>query len=350
MNKKITAVTLIPFLLITLTGCAGIGDKSTSISVIYGITSLFSFLLLVGYCTLVRKKDIYFYLLFISVFVVNSGYFLLSVAPDLTWTLHANRLSYLGSVFLPFSMFMIITNVCRLRRPRYLSWILLGVSIFVFFVAASPGYLDIYYKSVSLKTVNGITLLIKEYGPWHVIYLFYLIAYFAIMIFAIIYADTHKTTYSTAHAVTLLIAVFVNICVWLLEQLIRIDFEFLSVSYIISELFMIAAHLMVQDTEVVKDDPTSNQSEKVPAANEDAAKNVTIEKCNYFKAQISTLTPTEMKIYNLYVEGNGTKNVLQELNITENTLKYHNKNIYSKLGVNSRKELISIALKNQADD
>lgn len=34
---------------------------------------------------------------------------------------------------------------------------------------------------------------------------------------------------------------------------------------------------------------------------------------------------------------------MSELNITENTLKYHNKNIYSKLGVSSRKQLIEIA-------
>ena len=30
------------------------------------------------------------------------------------------------------------------------------------------------------------------------------------------------------------------------------------------------------------------------------------------------------------------------LNIKENTLKYHNKNIYGKLGVNSRKEILEI--------
>jgi DNA-binding CsgD family transcriptional regulator len=32
------------------------------------------------------------------------------------------------------------------------------------------------------------------------------------------------------------------------------------------------------------------------------------------------------------------------LNIKENTLKYHNRNIYNKLGVSSRKQLIELAL------
>ena len=35
-----------------------------------------------------------------------------------------------------------------------------------------------------------------------------------------------------------------------------------------------------------------------------------------------------------------TKDIISQLGITENTLKYHNKNIYSKLGVKTRKELL----------
>ena len=34
---------------------------------------------------------------------------------------------------------------------------------------------------------------------------------------------------------------------------------------------------------------------------------------------------------------------MDEFDITENTLKYHNRNIYSKLGVTSRKELLRYA-------
>ena len=54
-------------------------------------------------------------------------------------------------------------------------------------------------------------------------------------------------------------------------------------------------------------------------------------------------TQTEKLIYDLYINGKSTKEVLEEMNIKENTLKYHNKNIYSKLGVPSRKVLKEIA-------
>lgn len=59
-----------------------------------------------------------------------------------------------------------------------------------------------------------------------------------------------------------------------------------------------------------------------------------------FIDNLATLTPKEEAIFNLYVQGCSTKAIISQLVITENTLKYHNKNIYSKLGVKTRKELL----------
>lgn len=59
-----------------------------------------------------------------------------------------------------------------------------------------------------------------------------------------------------------------------------------------------------------------------------------------FIDNLTTLTPKEEDIFNLYVQGCSTKDIISHLGITENTLKYHNKNIYSKLGVKTRKELL----------
>ena len=59
-----------------------------------------------------------------------------------------------------------------------------------------------------------------------------------------------------------------------------------------------------------------------------------------FIDNLATLTPKEEDIFNLYVQGCSTKAIISQLGITKNTLKYHNKNIYSKLGVKTRKELL----------
>ncbi len=72
---------------------------------------------------------------------------------------------------------------------------------------------------------------------------------------------------------------------------------------------------------------------------------------NSFLVHIHNLTPTERRIFDLYVSGKHAKEIMEIMNIKENTLKYHNKNIYSKLGVSSKKELLRYAvLMNQEEN
>lgn len=346
MNKTLTAC-LLPAALF-LTACTPIGNKTTSMSVIYIVTAVLSLVLLIGYCSLLKKREPWFLLLFSSVFVVNSGYLCLSLSRTLEEALLANRISYLGSVFLPLAMLMTILNIVNIKYKKWLLFIIFPITVFVFLVAASPGYLDIYYKEVTLVNVNGVSVLCKEYGPWHPLYLFYLLANFLVMIIVIIYGKVRKKIESAAHSTIILIAVFVNICVWLLEQLVDIEFEFLSVSYIISELFLLGLYLVIQDNaerlarerELQRQEPVQDYASKHDVTNSSAE---FTEHCRYLSENLHTLTPTENTIYLLYLEGKGTRDVMKELNITENTLKYHNKNIYSKLGVSSRKQLVEYA-------
>lgn len=67
------------------------------------------------------------------------------------------------------------------------------------------------------------------------------------------------------------------------------------------------------------------------------------EEYNFFVENLGMLTPTEHRVYELYLSGNTAKQISEILHITENTLKYHNKNIYSKLGISSRKQLLRFA-------
>ena len=344
-NKSLPAVLLCLLSVILLSGCNPIGSKTTSLSIIYLITTILSLALIAGYFLAIKKKELWFIVLFVSVFVVNVGYYSLSISDTLNEALWANRISYLGSVFLPLSMLMSILKLSKLNYKKWHEWLLLGISIMVFFIAASPGILGIYYKSVTLETINGVSVLHKEYGPWHSVYLFYLLGYFGVMIASVIHAAVKKKIDSTIHALIILAAVFVNICVWLFGQLVNIDFEFLSVSYIITELFLICVYLMIQ----FQDAMIASLQDKLAASHETAAKIVTrnshefVEHLKFFAEQIPTLTASEKSIYDCYVAGMATKEVLAEKDIAESTLKYHNRNLYSKLGVSSRKELLQYA-------
>lgn len=79
-------------------------------------------------------------------------------------------------------------------------------------------------------------------------------------------------------------------------------------------------------------------------------KEIVLEDYEFFLCNLSTLTPAEYKIYELYLSGKTAKEIVDILGITENTLKYHNKNIYSKLGISSRKQLLRFASLKQHQD
>ncbi len=323
-----------------LCGCA-VGDKAAGLSTVYFTAGLLSLLLLVGYIVLVQKKDRWMIVLFLSVFVVNIGYCWLAVAPSLTSALNANRLAYLGSVFLPMSLLMVILHVSKLPVPQHVPWALSVLSVIMFLITATPGILPIYYAQVSLEIIDGVSTLQKVYGPWHVLYLVYLLGYFAVMVAVILQATRKKMLESVVHLVFLAVAAFVNIGVWLIEQLVSIHFEMLSVSYIISEFFLLVLYLMLQ--EIDKRLALVQQAVVDTALPKEESLPYTDEQLAVFCEGLSALTATERTVYELYVQGKSSKDILTLLNIKENTLKYHNRNIYSKLGVSSRKLMLTLA-------
>ena len=344
MKKR--SLGILPLICITLglSGCSSVGDGAASQSIIYGVAAVLSALLLIGCLFLVRKKRQWFVLLFSSVLVVNIGYTVLSVSFGLEMALWANRVSYLGSVFLPLAMLMIILNITNTRTNRWVPISLFSLAVLVFLIAASPGILPIYYKEVSFEIINGVSTLVKVYGPLHPLYLVYLLGYFSAMIAVIIRASIKKTFDSTAHAVIIAMAVFVNIGVWFIEQISSIDFEFLSVSYIITELFLCGVHMVINENQRLRE-LVRQKEEALRATSTDVSRAdrvVSSETMEYFAQGLDTLTSQERQIYEAYLSGTSTKDIMIELNIKENTLKFHNKNLYSKLGVSSRKQLLEV--------
>ena len=146
---------------------------------------------------------------------------------------------------------------------------------------------------------------------------------------------------------------FVNIGVWFIEQITSIEFEMLSVSYIISELFLLGIHLVINEYQRLK--KIVRQIESVQGYSEThtsvsdvmlekpvAEDAVSPERIEIYMLGLKTLTPTERVIHDAYVARVTTKEIMANMNIKESTLKYHNRNLYGKLGVSSRKELLEI--------
>jgi DNA-binding CsgD family transcriptional regulator len=312
----------------------------------YAITLAFAVGLTFAYFTLVKKREFWLSLLYVCVTVVNLGYLLLSVSKTVGFAIFANDVAYLGSVFLSVCMLLTIVKLCgfEVRKAHVITCVALGAIMFA--IIATAGILPWYYKEVSLAFVDGSAKLVKEYGPLHNAYLVYLLGYFSAMIGTIIHSIRRKKHGSYKFAGLIAAVVCGNILVWLIEKFISWEFEFLSVTYIISELVFLFLYWMMQDYVHVDDIPkhTPAQGEQLGVDIATMPMEMKIGKVLLFVKNGEQLVPREREILELILDNKKRKEIAEVLHLSENTVKTYTRTLYSKLNVTCREQLYALLL------
>lgn len=317
-------------------------------TIFYGVTCMLSLLFSVGYFFVDKKQNKWIMYIFVSIFICNSGYLITSISRSLVLALVGNSIAYLGNVFLPFFMFMLILDVCNIKHSTVLKYILLVIGLFMLFIATTGGYLPIYYKEVSLKILNDGTRLIKEYGVLHNLYFVYLAGYMTTMIVTIAYSVVKKKTNSKMQAIFLLVIVIGNMLVWLIEQFVEHQFEFLCLSYIINEMLLLLMYGILREYEKKI---STHKQESTHSANLSI-----IDFDNKFSEEqiaiifgkwekVNNLTKREKEILKHMLLGEKRKDIAVNLFISDSTVKNNITNILSKLAVANREELCRTAKK-----
>ena len=319
-------------------------EKSCNLSPVYGFVALISVVLVAVYLIMEKQREKKFVMLYGSVAVANIGYFTLSVSSTLDMALWANRIGYLGSAFAVLTMLIIVADVCHVRLSPLHKAVLVIITTAAVALAATGGWLDIYYSSVSLETVNGTSKLVKHYAPLHILYPIYVLSYFAAMVACIAFAAKRKKLASARYAVFLAAVVLGNIAVWGVEQLINVDFEFLSISYVATELMLLLLRgLMTEYEKKVSHEADMRREmaeEMRHRTDSEGELPPNIEELfSSFAERVTGLTPTERNMLRCYIEGCSLEDFASKNYISINTAKKHNTNLNRKLELKSREEL-----------
>lgn len=312
----------------------------------YCIMFAVSILLAFGYFVIVQKKDKWFIVLYTSVCLVNLGYLLLSISSNINFALFANKLAYLGQIFVITSMLMIIIKLCGITYNKKLPIIVLVIGSLMFLLICTTGYLPWYYKDAYIVNIDGYNVLYKEYGPLHFVYLIYILLYFSLMISICIYSIKKKQTGSQKEAILMLIVVFGNIAMWIVEKCIKWEFELLAISYLMSELILLGLNWMMQDFVHV------NTIEKRKVNGYSQANYILmslpleekLERVFNALPKGEILAPREKEILEAILENKRRKDIAEELHLSENTIKTYIRSLYSKLNVSSREELFRLII------
>jgi DNA-binding CsgD family transcriptional regulator len=272
---------------------------------------------------------------------------MLSVSKTVGFAVFANDVAYFGSVFLSMSMLLTIVKLCGFEIKKKLVIMLIVIGAAMFSIIATVGILPWYYKEVELVFVDGAAKLKKVYGVLHPMYLVYLVTYFLAMVACIVQSIRKKIIASQRHAVLLAAIVFGNIAVWFVEKFIPWDFEFLSVSYLFSEIVLLGLYWMMQDYVRVDMVPQPAQ-ETLRTAPVDIATmpmEDKILKILSFLEPGEILATREREILEMILMNKRRKEIADELCLSENTIKTYTRTLYGKLGVSSREELHYLLVK-----
>ncbi|MBQ7026272.1 MAG: helix-turn-helix transcriptional regulator [Peptococcaceae bacterium] len=165
-----------------------------------------------------------------------------------------------------------------------------------------------------------------------------------IMLGCIGYAAKKKRLASAKYTLFLLASVLLNVGVWLVEQAIIEEFELLSVSYILTSVFLLLIYNMLCDYGIIRPEVgvlsvqmlaklnAQHSTGDLPPSMEDMF--------HSFAQKVRTLSSAERRILHYYIDGHDIADIPELAFISIHTVKKHNRSIYQKLGIASRDELM----------
>lgn len=318
-------------------------------SILYGVIAVLSIICTLFCLFVLKKKDLYFILFFALVCITNIGAFVLSISTNEQLALIGNTISYFGNVFLPPVMIATVLKMCNIKVPKFINFIALSLGLIIFFLASTQlTNLGWFYTSVSIYQHAGCTILIKEYGPLHIVHTIYITLYILLMLFIsvlTIIKGTIKKYYTHRHAIFIALIFAINYLVWIIQKFIpSFDFELLPISYFVSIILFMALNWIIQDYTLLHEYGVKENMKEGKINFNVASAEQKVEYITSCKPEIK-LTSREKDVLLMIFKNKKRKEIAVELFVSENTVKTHIKNIFDKFGVSSREELDNIFFK-----
>ncbi len=207
---------------------------------IYGAMVILSAVMLVLLIMVGRKQNITEYLLiFVSIMICGIGYYTVSISEELEAAIIGHRLIYLGGVFSPVFLLFGEMKLCKIKVPKAPVIGLFIYSMVVLYFAFTVGEGTAYYTNVTLGKENGMTYLIKEYGPAHILYPIHLIGNMIAMFAILVYTFIKKKNVSRTVTILFMIAELVTGSLYFLGRIIKTPIEWYVIAYIFDEILFL---------------------------------------------------------------------------------------------------------------
>lgn len=212
----------------------------TYYNILFAFSILFLFMIAIRWQL---RIDIDFAVFFILVPLDILGYIKISEAETIREAILANEFVYIGGSFLQLFAMLIVCDLCQIKLKPIVRVSLFGISTAIFLSTLTVGHNGLFYKSVQIVERNGITVLLKEYGPVHTVFYVMIIVYMITTIWALIYGRLKKPDASIKNINVMTIVMFISVFAFFAGRALTKDIEFTPATFVLAEIvFLFIAH------------------------------------------------------------------------------------------------------------
>lgn len=208
---------------------------------IYAIAFFISLVLVIVLAIIGRKTNITnFLLLFVAIMINHLGEYTISISDTMNMAIMGNRLVYLGGVFTLILMLFSIMKLSKMKVPNWLWSGLLVLAGIVLYFAFTVGVSDAFYSHLALAKENGMTILLKDRGPLHILWLALLVGCVAIMIGILVYSVVKKMDVSYQTIAFMVFTVIITMASYVVERVLNTSLDLVALAYLLDELVFIS--------------------------------------------------------------------------------------------------------------
>lgn len=207
---------------------------------IYAIAFFISLIMVVILAIIGRRMNItHFLLLFVAIMISHLGDYTISISSSLDMAVMGHRMVYLGGIFTPILMLFSIMKLSKMKIPKILWMGLLVLAGFVLYFTFTIESSTAYYNKIWLEHNKGMTVLMKDRGPMHNLYMLLLFGCIAIMFGVSIYSIFKKKNVSHRTITFLLLTVLVTIGSYLGERITGTSLKLVAFAHVIDEIIFL---------------------------------------------------------------------------------------------------------------
>ena len=185
-----------------------------------------------------RYISVSYSVVFLLIPIINLSYMRVAVAEAYTEAILANGLVYLLSGFIQLGMMAYIFSFCKVKLPRFISVPLFAANIGVGMIALTTHINHLLYTESELVQENGLSFLVKSYGPVHTVYYAMVIMYMTVDVAVLIYGFTKKDV-SKKNAIILCIIYVIDVISFFLPRIFKLPVETQPIAYNMTQIVML---------------------------------------------------------------------------------------------------------------